>query len=640
MSRFIREIPDQYIGQPPGSLLMEYKKMENSNDTTKTSPIEIKGITGRISEVHVAVKASAEIAPLSSGTPTNDIDLKRMAQWAMNYLIQTPRKELNYEPVFQCHLYGCPPIPPGHDPVVPCDTDARINWEWYYMREVSGSSAGKETEAAFHRRLLGYVQEDGTVLAHPGAYNEGDGARVWKKEEYGYHIWGATKILFALSEDFRRTGDEKSKATARKIMLRLKRVMVYPSPDTCYSPVGGGMVKQDGTPVPNGWNVQPAPAVGSLVNYYLATGEAEALDFAKAYAEGIITGAQPDGIRFKPDGRFVGHGHVTMHALWGVAHLGLVTGDARYVEFVRRAWDFWLSQGTGTGWFPATGGHPGDETCCLSDMMSCAAVIARAGYPEYFDYTERYLRNIISNRQFVMTPAFEAEYRRQNAGRCEEDIRNGLETLKKFQGAVAAYSGLNDWENDLLGMIYWELAGCCAPEGMRAIYTTWSNVIDRLEASQLGPAGVYVNLCFSRESKWGRVVSFFPEVNRLTVQSGVKDTFFLRPPHWAPRDAIRAFVGVKSAPVKWSGGHVQFDNVAPGDELTITYPLVRFTHEVSGIWPARPNLKVTYQWLGNMITDVNPPPTRTPLFLGHPRLLPMPPPSHEEWAETPALAIR
>ncbi len=61
-----------------------------------------------------------------------------------------------------------------------------------------------------------------------------------------------------------------------------------------------------------------------------------------------------------------------------------------------------------------------------------------------------------------------------------------------------------------------------APEGMRAIYTTWTNVIDRLPASKLGPAGVYVNLAFNRDSPWGRVVSFFPDAGRLTVKAAVE----------------------------------------------------------------------------------------------------------------------
>jgi hypothetical protein len=118
-----------------------------------------------------------------------------MAAWAMNYLIRTPNKELDYEPVFQCHPLQCPPVPPGHDVVVPCDTDARMNWEWYYMREVSGSSSGKNVEEGFHKRMLAYVQDDGTVLCPPGCYNEGDIHKVYQKSDYVYHVWGATKIL-------------------------------------------------------------------------------------------------------------------------------------------------------------------------------------------------------------------------------------------------------------------------------------------------------------------------------------------------------------------------------------------------------------------------------------------------------------
>ena len=92
-----------------------------------TIPV-IQGLTGEVSQTRIAHPAADSISPLSSCEPGNDIDLKRMAHWAMNYLIRTPRKELNYEPVFQCHPLRCPPVPQGHDVVVPCDTDARLNW--------------------------------------------------------------------------------------------------------------------------------------------------------------------------------------------------------------------------------------------------------------------------------------------------------------------------------------------------------------------------------------------------------------------------------------------------------------------------------------------------------------------------------
>ena len=146
--------------------------MQRSADET-ISEKTVKGLTGNVRDVTVRAPVPTSIPPVSAVERSADIDLQRMAQWAMNYLIRSPRKEFDYEPVFQANPMNCPPVPGGHDVVVACDTDARMDWEWYYMREISGSTAGKDIEAAFHKRMLAYVREDGTVLSHPGCYNEG-----------------------------------------------------------------------------------------------------------------------------------------------------------------------------------------------------------------------------------------------------------------------------------------------------------------------------------------------------------------------------------------------------------------------------------------------------------------------------------
>jgi hypothetical protein len=588
----------------------------------------INGLTGTVTNVVVAVPAAERIHKLADSQVPQDLDLKRMAEWAMNYLIETPRKHLNYEPVFQCHPLRCPPSPEGQDPVVSCDTDARLDWEWYYMREISGSREGREVEAAFHKRMRDYIDPQGRVWSAPGAYNEANINTKYARSDYVIHIWGATKILKSLSEDYARTKDPQSKALARKVMLALEKIATWDDQGRCWLKCGMGALRADGSTVPNGWNAQPAPLVEPLVTYYLATHDPEGLKFARAYAEGMIGNCQPDGIRFHPDGSVTSgiasppHSHATMHAVWGVAHLGVVTGNPRYINFARGVWDWMLKRGTGTGWFPA-GPDNCNETCCISDMMSIAGLIGRAGYPDYYDCLERYLRNPISNLQFVMTPDFETYYRECNASSSPEAVAAGLATLRKFQGGIIGGSGLNDYENKLLGgAAGFEMFGCCAPEGMRAIYTTWTSTIDRLPKSPAGPAGVYVNLSFTRPSKWGQVVSFMPESGRLTVKAAVRDTFFLRPPGWAPKDAVRAFVGEQPVPVIWSGSYVSF-RARKGDELTITYPLLRFTHEVRGLWsgPAR-DLRMTFEWLGNMVVSASPPGGHTPLFTGKPRVLP------------------
>jgi hypothetical protein len=590
----------------------------------------ILGLTGKVDAVETAIPAAAQIVLVTSDEPTADINLKRMAEWALNYLSETPRKSLGYEPVFQCHPLLCPPVPAGQDPVVACDTDARMDWEWYFMRDIAGSTKGAEVETAFHNRMREYIDPDGKVWSHPGCFNEANTNTKYEKKDFVVHIWGATKILKSLSEDYARTKNPESKALARKVMLALKKIATWDEKGRCWIACGMGALKADGSIVPNGWNSHPAPIVEPLVTYWQATGDGEGLEFAKAYADGMMNNLQPGGIRFVEAGKgvqggfpFGAHSHATMHAVWGVAHLGVVTGEQRYVDFAKNVWDALLARGTGTGWFPA-GPDNCNETCCVSDMISVATLIGQSGHPEYFDFAERYLRNYISNLQFVVTPQFEAYYRARNKSANEAQLQAGLTELRKFQGGIIGGSGLNDFENDLLGGASgFEMFGCCAPEGMRAIYTCWTNTINRYDVSPLGPAGVYVNMSFNRDSPWGRVVSFMPNAGRITVKTSAKGPYFLRPPSWADQDAVRAFVGTKSVPVVWSNQFVRFD-VSGNEEIAITYPLVKFTHQVAGLWSVAPNLHMTFHWLGNMVTSAEPAPTKTPLFIGQPRLLPSP----------------
>ncbi|NLC67225.1 MAG: hypothetical protein GX754_00235 [Clostridiaceae bacterium] len=584
----------------------------------------ILGLTGKVSDIKIAVTAADKIRNLAELEPPEDINLKRMAEWALNYLIETPRKHLNYEPVFQCHPLKCPPVPATKDVVVPCDTDARMEWEWYYMREITGSKRGQDVEEAFHRRMRGYINDEGLVWCHVGCYNEGLIDAEYNEDDYAIHIWGATKILKSLSEDYIRRGNPGSKELAVKVMRALKKLAIWDENGRCWFAGGMGALRADGTPVPNGWNKHPAPIIEPLITYWQATGDEEGLEFAIAYANGIMESAQPGGLVFKPDGSFAGHSHATMHSIWGIAHLGIILNEDKYIEFAKKAWDFMLTRGTGTGWFPA-GPDNCNETCCLSDMMSVASMIARWGYTEYFDYIERYMRNYTSNLQFIITPEFEEYYKEINKDAGIEKIMQGLRELKKFQGGIIGGSGLNDYENELLGGASgFEMFGCCAPEGMRAIYTTWVNTINRWPESRLGPAGVYVNMSFSRDSEWGRVVSFMPEEGRLTVKAKVADRFLVRPPHWVPKEEVRAFINTRPVKVLWFGDYVAFDaNI--GDELSITYPLISFIHEVEGLWKkeaARPDLKMTFKWVGNMVVSVDPAPSKTPLFTGKPRVLP------------------
>jgi hypothetical protein len=212
----------------------------------------ITGLTGQISNVRVSTPATLQIEPLRESQHPADIDIKRMAQRARNYLINTPRKELNCAPLFHGHPLRCPPIPTHADPVVSCATDARMDWEWYFMREIAGFQEGLEVAATFHRRMRDY-DANGFVFSSPGAHHEGHIDRVWTKEEYIMHTWGPTTIRKSPAEDCSRTKDLRSTELARKVFFGRNKLVASDANGRCWFPQGMGGCKADGTVVPNNW---------------------------------------------------------------------------------------------------------------------------------------------------------------------------------------------------------------------------------------------------------------------------------------------------------------------------------------------------------------------------------------------------
>jgi len=194
-------------------------------------------------------------------------------------------------------------------------------------------------------------------------------------------------------------------------------------------------------------------------------------------------------------------------ALWAI-----VTGESKYVDFVK-------SRGTGcSAAVRAPAGSPlapttAIETCCLSDMMSIAAMVARDGHPEYFDPCRTVsCATTSATSSSSSRPSSRRITRKLNQAAGNHKIADGLNTSKTFKAESLAVPASNDYEEYAVGrrIRAFEMFCCCAPEGMRAIHTTWDERHRSLVSiEKLGPAGVYVNMSFGRQSRWGTVVSFF-----------------------------------------------------------------------------------------------------------------------------------
>jgi hypothetical protein len=67
--------------------------------------------------------------------------------------------------------------------------------------------------------------------------------------------------------------------------------------------------------------------------------------------------------------------------------------------------------------------------------------------------------------------------------------------------------------------------------------------------------------------------------------------------------------GGRQAPVVWKGDYVTFCKGTEGEELTITFPVLRFTQTVDVA-----GKRYVYDWTGNTVTGVGPPGEGLPLF--------------------------
>ena len=362
--------------------------------------------------------------------------------------------------------------------------------------------------------------------------------------------------------------------------------------------------------------------VEAIVRYWELTKDPEALALAGGFAEAILASGM-----INEDGSHGGHGHTTTHIVWGVAHLGQLLDQPRYLDWAQRAFDFVSSWGTDYGWMPAAFGDKEtlrfSETCSTSDMVSIACCLGNAGRPEYFGHAERYVRNYIREVQFFITPEYIAYYHQLNPDKPAE-VEKGIEMMRQLEGGFLGTMAANDLVSYVPsekyggGEDYMLLWGCCSPEGMRTLWTVWTSAVTETDE------GVLVNMHFNRDAPQAKVVSFQPNQGRLTVQARQQSDFFLRAPAWTVRSKVRAYRNGQPTETVWggpAGAYIHFAAAKTDDELTITYPLVKFTQDITlGKEPM--TMKFAVEWSGNTVQGISPPGHCLPMFTNVPRPLP------------------
>jgi hypothetical protein len=547
------------------------------------APVQpVNGFLSPASIREVVPGSAPDRAPLLARTnaPRDPLDPVLMAKWSLNYLAGSVSAEAGFASSYGNWPLRMPPYAVGGDKTAIGDSEVRNALAFVLMRRMSGIDYGAKVQAGLTARILDYQLPCG--LFNPPSHGDTD------------VLWATAWMTRALIEQFATTGDRPALARAERALKAIRRYAVEAD--------GHGLLRL--APPPNlevdGQTVRFAYrptldfcVVEPFVRYYEVTHDREMLEIARGLVDGRLQGYGK--------GHDSGHTHSHWHSLIGIAHLGAVTGEAKYLDWVEAQIERWKPLMTDYGWFEATANYGASETCAVSDLMHVCTYLGRAGRSTRFDLAERALRNFLAQEQFFIDDRFLSLWRQ----RSYEDRDRQMALMRRLEGGFLCRTTPSDrWVLTESSGGPVSLEGCCPPTGMTALYLAWKEIV------RPAPEGNYVNLAFNHDCPEAKVVSFLPDQGRLTVVPKQAGTFYVRVPGFAPRSQVSAYRGGrKSKTVAWKNDYVVFAAGKKGEELTVTYPLVTFDQQLH-----RAGRDYTFHWKGNAVMRVEPGDGVWPLF--------------------------
>ncbi|MEW6754788.1 MAG: hypothetical protein AB1505_27975 [Candidatus Latescibacterota bacterium] len=310
-------------------------------------------------------------------------------------------------------------------------------------------------------------------------------------------------------------------------------------------------------------------------------------------------------------GHWYSHFHARAIALRGILEWAAMAGDERAAEFVRRAYEFTLSQGMPRmGWincYPA--GIDFMEGCAQGDLVALGIRLSDLGLGDYWDDVDALARNQLVEQQLTRADLLQQVCEQATTQCCEGALPGQLafpadictRTLGVYAGLSLPTSLPNPW-----------VMHCCTSNATQGLYYAWEGTLRE------GPAHASVNLFLNRAGRLLSVDSFLPYEGKVVLRAHEPCSLDIRIPAWVRRDEMRLAANGALRPPFWVGNRVLLSDLVSGDVVTLSFPVrsTTCTYTTNAHTPKEQVYTLTLR--GSTLVDIAPrdaSPSCYPLYL-------------------------
>jgi len=233
---------------------------------------------------------------------------------------------------------------------------------------------------------------------------------------------------------------------------------------------------------------------------------------------------------------FFGHVHSAVWVASGLIMLGRITDNSFYLQKGKAIYDYVRSMTSSFGWLPEyvkwkPMAEENCETCCIKDMIECSHELILAGYPEYWNDLNSFVRNQLVENQVTHSGYVVTDDTKED--------KDGVTYKKIHKRMIGGFSG-GSLPNSISLTRFRSIAGCCAGFAPIGLWRAWKVSVEETDCR------VTVNIPLNKDVTKASVRSFYPNEGRIEVVAKEDIMVAFRWYSWmGDMDALRIMVNGK-----------------------------------------------------------------------------------------------